>query len=51
MSKEEGQSNQEDAAEAPREDHKGAEGLETKLTENSQDKKAENNRTAMPVLE
>jgi hypothetical protein len=51
MSQEEGEPTEEDAAEAPREDHEGAEGLETKLTEDSQDEKAENDRTAMPVLE
>jgi hypothetical protein len=51
MSQEEGEPTQEDAAEAPREDHEGAEGLEIKLTEDSQDEKAENDRTAMPVLE
>lgn len=52
MSQEEREPNQSDTAEAAREDHKGAEGLKTKPTVDSQVEKAENDdRTAIPVLD
>ncbi|KAF7482305.1 hypothetical protein GHT09_006445 [Marmota monax] len=52
MSQEEREPNQADAAEAAREDHRGAEGLKTKPAVDSQVEKAENDdRTAMPVLD
>ncbi|XP_059998899.1 zinc finger protein 131 isoform X3 [Lagenorhynchus albirostris] len=52
MNQEEREPTQADAAEAAREDHEDAEGLETKSTVDSQVEKSENeNRTPMPVLE
>uniref|UniRef100_A0A8D1YKT9 Zinc finger protein 131 n=1 Tax=Sus scrofa TaxID=9823 RepID=A0A8D1YKT9_PIG len=52
MNQEEREPTQADAAEAAREDHEDAEGLETKSTVDSQAEKAGNeNRTPMPVLE
>ncbi|KAM9103602.1 zinc finger protein 131 isoform 3-T7 [Megaptera novaeangliae] len=52
MNQEEREPTQADAAEAAREDHEDAEGLETKSTVDSQAEKSGNeNRTPMPVLE
>ncbi|XP_068391401.1 zinc finger protein 131 isoform X3 [Eschrichtius robustus] len=52
MNQEEKEPTQADAAEAAREDHEDAEGLETKSTVDSQAEKSGNeNRTPMPVLE
>ncbi|XP_011226374.1 zinc finger protein 131 isoform X3 [Ailuropoda melanoleuca] len=52
MNQEEREPTQADAAEAAREDHEDADGLETKSTVDSQAERAGNeNRTPMPVLE
>ncbi|EHB17289.1 Zinc finger protein 131 [Heterocephalus glaber] len=52
MSQEEREPSQADGAEVAREDHEGAEGLNNKLTVDSQAEKTENeDRTVMPVLE
>ncbi|XP_032193367.1 zinc finger protein 131 isoform X4 [Mustela erminea] len=52
MNQEEREPTQADCAEAAREDHKDADGLETKSTVDSQAERAGNeNRTPMPVLE